>query len=243
MTEVGTLAWARRTDGRLSGRDLAEVLAQAVRSQSALLPQRAAAALGLRKDRLARVDVRDIAIPDTPLARSAVEAAEVMSPPLVAHSHRTYLWGMVLAGHDGMSPDPELLYVASLLHDAGLPQAVSRGTDRCFTLDSAEMAEGIGAPAAVAEAITLHLNPEVERERGPEARMLNAGAALDVVGMRRWEVHPDTIWAVHDRHPRGDFLGALHPLFRAHAAAAPRCRVHALYRFGAFGPMTKLAWR
>ena len=243
MTEVGTLAWARRTDGRLSRRDFAELMAQGVRSQTAMLPGRVAGALGLRKDRLVRADVRDIPIPDSALARSAEEAAEVMSAPLVAHSHRTYLWGMVLAHHDALRPDPEQAYVASLLHDAGLPETVAGGHARCFTLAGADMAERLGAPPEVAEAITLHLNPEVPRDRGGVARVVNAGAALDVVGMRKWELHPETVRAVHDRHPRGDFAGALDPLFRAHKAAVPQGRVAFLYRFGGFSQLLRLAWR
>ena len=124
-SQVGTLEWAQRTRGRLSRAERVAVLTQVVRIQLATMPARAASRLGLRRAGLARLDVRDLRVPDSPPAREAEEVAADAQPDwMLAHAHRTYLWGVVLAAHDGVAFDEELLYIASLLHDAGLPEPV-----------------------------------------------------------------------------------------------------------------------
>jgi hypothetical protein len=210
------------------------MLAQVVRIQLATMPARAAWRLGLRRTGLARLDVRDLRVPDSAPAREAEEVAADAQPDwMLAHAHRTYLWGAVLAAHDAVAFDEELLFIASLLHDAGLPEPAE---NECFTLRSAAAAGGLGMPAerrsVVAEAITMHLNASVPLERGAEAHLLSAGAALDVVGLRLWHVAPGTRAAVVERHPRAEFTPRISAALREHASRAPGCRAHTLLRAG-----------
>ena len=205
---VGTLEWVRRTGGRLSARDKAELVAQGVRRLASELRP---AGLSLRGRARATLDLDAYRPPDTRSAREAEELCrEVSSPCIEAHCHRTHLWAVVLGRHGGIEWDEEALYVACLLHDLGLTERYA-GHDPgagCFTLDSAAGArEALGVWARervdlVAEAITLHVNAFVPLGRGAEAHLLQLGAALDVTGMRAGEVERATREAVVARHPR-----------------------------------------
>src|SRR4051795_12273882 len=236
-------------------------MALGVRSQAVLFARR----LGRSGGRVGRLDPRDVRIPDS---AAAPEAEDVCGggapaggrhpaprfprgaggvwggrPPWVgSHSHRCYLWGAILAAQDGIAFDEEVLYVAALLHDAGMPVAAAEGHDCCFTLDSVLALRALHAPLepqarrrAAEEAIALHLNPAVARERGAEAHLMNAAAALDVLGMRLWEIEPEAKAVVLERHPRHDFKAEWDALCRTHIRAIPRGRVGWLYRYAAFG--------
>ena len=62
-----------------------------------------------------------ITVPDSAIARRASERmADVAAPFLVNHSIRCYGWAVELARHDRLKFDPEILYVAAMLHDVGL---------------------------------------------------------------------------------------------------------------------------
>lgn len=231
MERVGGLSWAERTGGRLSARETVELLLDATQTQVATMPSRVAYTLGLRRDRLA-VDLDEIPVPDTPAAKAAAEACDAQPDFLAAHSYRTYLWGSLLARHDGLAPDPELLWVASLTHDTGLEPAIAAGDETCFTLRSAQVAREIGERAgwareradAAAHAVTMHFNMRVPEDETPEARLVNAGAGVDVAGLRRWEIAPETVAAVVARHPRLGFEKRFPDLLGQHTRHAPRTR-------------------
>ena len=116
------------------------------------------------------------------------EAAEdLLTPVLRNHSHRAYAWAAAIAARHGISFDRELLYLAAMFHDTGLPSPVPHVD---FTVRSAalarEFADRHGVPAdgreLVANAIAMHHSPGVGLESGPEAYLLSAGAAVDVFG-------------------------------------------------------------
>jgi hypothetical protein len=121
------------------------------------------------------------------------------------------------------------------------------GGGRCFTLKGAAGAEShladAGWPAeraaAAAEAITLHLNPAVPLERGPEALLMHDGVLLDAVGLRAWEVQKQAIELVRSRHPRLRFSQEGGRLLADQARAIPRCRTAAALGAG-FGLALKL---
>jgi hypothetical protein len=62
--------------------------------------------------------------------------------PVANHSLRSYLFAVLLAGHEGLRPaadfDPDLLFYACVLHDLGTSPAAG-GTQR-FEVDGADMA-------------------------------------------------------------------------------------------------------
>ena len=63
----------------------------------------------------------DVVVPDTAVALAAAELVRREAPPvLVAHCHRSYLFGALLGTRDGLQWDPEVLFVAAMLHDLGL---------------------------------------------------------------------------------------------------------------------------
>src|SRR3954447_24452497 len=128
MAEIGSVAWLERTRGRLSPREQAELMALGVRSQAVLLARR----LGRSADRVGRLDPRDVRIPDSAAAREAEEGCGGLPRSVGSRSRRCYLWGALLAAGDGITFDEEVLYVAALLHDVGMPVAAAEGHDCCF---------------------------------------------------------------------------------------------------------------
>ena len=59
-----------------------------------------------------------------------------MTPVLLNHSRRAYTWGATIAALQQITFDRELLYVASMFHDTGLPSPVPHVD---FTVRSAEL--------------------------------------------------------------------------------------------------------
>ena len=108
-----------------------------------------------------------------------------------------------------------------------------------------EFARGAGlAPAAqerVAEAITLHVNVSVGLEHGPEAHLLNAGTALDVTGLRYWELPEGAADAVVARYPRLDMKRLIWDVSKTEADAHPECRGNFLDQFLQFGSRVRNA--
>lgn len=223
---VGTLEWARRTHGRLSRRDRAELLLQGARRMLPRFGRRLGAALDLDAYRP----------PDSAAAREAEELCrEVSSPALEEHCYRTHLWGVAIARAERVEYDEEAFYLASLTHDLGLTERF-RGHDpraACFSLDSASGARALvgrhgwaGTRAdTVAESITLHLNAYVPPARGAEAYLLQLGAALDVTGYRFGDVERGTREAILAHHPRHgmkrEFVELMQQEVRVHPASRP----------------------
>ncbi|MGB0092997.1 MAG: hypothetical protein WBP81_10760, partial [Solirubrobacteraceae bacterium] len=59
-----------------------------------------------------RLDLDALRWPDSQLAHDAeAEAREALSPHVLEHSYRTYLFGLVLASIDTVRVDEELAYV------------------------------------------------------------------------------------------------------------------------------------
>jgi hypothetical protein len=221
----------RATDGLLRPTDRARLLAQGVILILRTLPVELRRSLGLRPSGLARFDVAALRVPDTPAACAAERLSSELTPPVAdSHSHRSYVWAAILAAHDGIRYDQELLYVASPLHDLGWadPAQGRPFARRCFTLTGAQAALELEAgqgwdqrrKEAAAEAITLHLNLVVGLRHGPEAHLLHAGTRLDATGYRHWQIASETVGAVLARHPRQGLKEAWCTMMAAQADAA-----------------------
>ncbi|ONI74336.1 diguanylate cyclase [Kribbella sp. ALI-6-A] len=157
--------------------------------------------------------IAGITIPDSPLAVEATELIRETTNPLIFHhSRRVFLFGSLQARALGITPDPELLYVAALFHDAGLVPPY-RSDDQRFELDGADQARAFlldhGYSEADAQtvwiAIALHTTPEVPYKLAPEIAATTAGVETDVLGMRLTNLHKAEIDAVTSAHPRPDF--------------------------------------
>jgi hypothetical protein len=246
--EIGTLDWTRRTNGILSGRERARYMAAALAATGRASPRLLASRLGLRGRGRAGLDEAGLRPPDSKLAREAAEACEELMPRvIVEHNFRSFVYARALGALEAVEHDEELLFVATMYHDAGAMEPDLAEGGRCFTLRGAELAErrlADGGSAgersrAAAEAITLHINPKVTAEQGPEAHLMHGGVLLDAVGLGYWQLERGTIEAVRAKHPRLGFSAEGGGLLRAQGRAIPDCRIAAAFRAG-FGLALRL---
>jgi hypothetical protein len=191
----------------------------------------------MHSGRRSAIDPASLVPPDSVLARDAeVAAQDLLTPALLNHSSRAYTWGAAIAALHGIRFDRELLYLAAMFHDTGIPSPVP---DVDFTVRSAalarEFADNQHVPAdfreLVANAIAMHHTPGVGLESGAEAYLLSAGAAVDVFGLRSNEI-PDAVrQSVIQQYPRVGFKREFTRLLRAEAKQVPRGRAWYLRRF------------
>jgi hypothetical protein len=229
---VGELRWAEQSRGILARSDRLRLLAQGLLVELQSVSGRAQRALGLRPDRLARLDVDAVRFPDSTACREIERLCSETTPPIVFnHSQRSYVWSVILANHDKIRFDQELLYVASMAHDLGFVARPATTEPECFTLVGARAVTALVAPGwderrsrLSAEAITLHLNLRVDLSHGPEAHLLWAGSRLDAVGLRWWDIEPATVAAVLARHPRLQLKQYFVRVFDAETTLTPGSR-------------------
>ncbi|TCC55098.1 HD domain-containing protein [Kribbella pittospori] len=148
------------------------------------------------------------ALPNGSVARAAVEYVRSFeSEPVANHSIRSYLFAVLLAEHEGVDVDTELLFYACVLHDLGT-SASAPGKQR-FEIEGADLAadfltnHGYGAPEtdAVWEAIALHTSPGIAERRGALAYLTRGGVGADF-GIGVDFVTDAQGEAIHRRHPR-----------------------------------------
>ena len=220
-TRLGGIEWARQFGGRLSRTERRRLLAAIVRGQGDYVVTRVRRMTGRVPAGARHLDYADFRPPDSRLARLAEEAAEEQSTHVKGHGYRTWAFGAAFAILDGNEPDPEIFYVASLLHDYGVAAAVA-GED--FVLRSAIRAEHCVADAglddvvalATADAISIHSTAGITVEHdGPAGFYVQAGASADLAGLRCGDLPRSYFTGVHAKHPREGVTRA----FRAHIAA------------------------
>lgn len=208
----GTLEWAIAGDGYMTTRERVREAARSTAVLGSLFAARAATRLGLPARDPVRLDPEALRFPDSTVARQAEEECRAtVSPMLFNHSVRTYLFGLMLAQRDGLKPDLEEFYVASMLHDLTLGE-IHRGFApiECFAARGGLLAREWTAARGwdetrqhtVANAICLHLNAKVDPAFGPEAQLLQAGAGVDTIGLRRRSLDPASVDAILQRYPR-----------------------------------------
>jgi HD superfamily phosphodiesterase len=174
----------------------------------------------------------DMPVPDSSVARRALELIGDSEPAfLVNHSIRSYAWAVALAAIDGLDFDPEILYVAALLHDIGLVPDFDKGG--CFEFDGAEFAEGWALEAgmtrdsalAVRDAIALHMAAEIPASARSESVLLSDSTGTDVRGYRLDQLSMTLVPRVVEAFPRLDFKREFSAQFADQAARKPGCRV------------------
>src|SRR5215207_4653724 len=191
---IGSIGWTERTGGVLTARECLTLARPLLRGELSILAGRLAMVLRMHSGRRSSIDPASLVPPDSPLARDAeVGAQDLLTPALLNHSSRAYTWGAAIAALHGITFDRELLYLAAMFHDTGIPSPVP---DVDFTVRSAALAreftDSHHVPAdireLVANAIAMHYTPGVGLESGAEAYLLSAGAAVDVFGLRSNEI-------------------------------------------------------
>src|SRR3954465_9327964 len=96
--------------------------------------------LRMHSGRRSSIHPASLVPPDSFLARDAeVAAQDLLTPPLLNHSSRAYTWGAALAALHGITFDRELLYLAAMLDDTGIPSPVPHVD---FTVRSAAVTRG-----------------------------------------------------------------------------------------------------
>lgn len=231
---IGSIEWARQTDGLLlTRRERTAMFQQAAQYAAHSLSSKIPAKLGRPRRPRARLDLAKLRLPDTAAAKDAeAMISERLAPVWVQHSYRTYVWAYVIGRHDDLDFDEEVLYVASLLHDVSLADSNTAVRQRCFSLSAAECAAALTDRAGwsgarqhlISDAITRHVNLWIPPTEEPEAYLLHVGTKLDVVGLRYADLDPRLVKDVIARYPRSNFKSAFRPKMRAHGAAVPDSR-------------------
>ncbi|MEV4442862.1 HD domain-containing protein [Streptomyces sp. NPDC049577] len=152
----------------------------------------------------------DLVVPDSAACSAAREVAGAYcSPALLNHSIRSYLWAAAHATAHDIAFDPELLYVASLLHDLGLVPAFDSHTvpfEEAGGHVAWVFAAAAGWPAErrerVSQVIVRHMWSSVDVARDPEGHLLEYSTSLDISG-RGVDALPEGLRAeVLARYPR-----------------------------------------
>jgi hypothetical protein len=245
--QIGTLDWARATSGKLTGSERSAFLAPALRQSLAYAVGRLRLVMGLRRADAAAIDLDSFALPDSKLTRECeAEARETLSPATLEHSYRSFLYGLALAGLDGVEVDAEHLYATALLHDIALE---TRDPGCCFAVRGALTMRDVALRAGVddatartlAEGIAHHITPGVGYELGPLAPLLQCGAMLDLTGLRLWELQPGFVEAVQQRHPRHGAKHSIGAFWRDEARGFPQGRAAFVERIFRFSLLVRLA--
>ncbi|MFF4154286.1 HD domain-containing protein [Streptomyces sp. NPDC001651] len=157
--------------------------------------------------------IAGVEIPETAAVAEATRLIQKMTSPFIYHhSRRVFAFGAIHAQRLGLEPDPELLYLSAMFHDAGLLTPFSDVEQR-FEVDGADHARKFmlknGFPASAADvvwtAIALHTTPGIPGRMGPEIAATNLGVLTDVIGLGVDDLDRGQVDEIHAVHPRGDF--------------------------------------
>ena len=174
------------------------------------------------------------------------QAQRRLSPTLLNHSYRTYVFGAALGTVEHIDVDQELLFAAAMLHDIGLAEP-ARPAD--FTLASARVARDVAETVGLSTAATETIRSAITMHHTPGVTTDGRGRRLPAVGRRRRRRHGSAVLEIAIRRarrgrrerPRLGFKREFSAAFRAEAAAVPAGRARLLRRYGAFDLAIKLA--
>jgi hypothetical protein len=183
----------------------------------------------------------DELLPDeTAAVRGAREAARAYSSPaLFHHAARSYLWAASHGRAERIAFDPELLYVAAMLHDLGLVEAFD--THRTAFEEAGGdvgwvLAAGAGWPDArrtrVKEIIVRHMWGEVDPAADAEGYLLNVATGFDISGQNPDAWSAELRAEVLRRHPRLELPEEFLAAFEDQARRKPGCAAAAAVASG-----------
>ncbi|MBQ0963051.1 HD domain-containing protein [Streptomyces sp. RK23] len=168
-------------------------------------------------------------MPGTAAAAAALDVATAyLSPALLNHSLRAYLWAAARGTADGVPFDPELLYVAALFHDIGLVPVFDSHTvafEEAGGHVARVFAAGAGWPAErrarLSDVIVRHMWPRVDVATDPEGHLLARATATEIVGTEA-DAYPSRFRdEVLERCPRLDLAASFLACFQDQAERKP----------------------
>ncbi|TKK76984.1 HD domain-containing protein [Kribbella jiaozuonensis] len=132
----------------------------------------------------------DLAIPATAASSAALEvASSYLTPALLSHSRRVYLWAAAFGEQEGIQYDAELLFAAAMFHDIALAPEFDSHTvsfEEAGGHVARVFAAGAGWPGErrerLGEVIVRHMVPDTDVTVDPEGHLISRAAALDIVG-------------------------------------------------------------
>lgn len=228
---TGDYAWGLRTRGDLRWIDKMLLLWQVVMERS--MHRR-------KKARITTYLPEDVTLPDSGLVKNTLQFLhDTHRTFLVNHCVRTYLFAHAIGKNESLRFDPEVLTVASLLHDVGLTDlpTTKKKECRCFAVAGAafvgEFLEhesvDIHKTKIIQDAIALHLNIRVPSKL-PEAYLLNKGASVDVIGRYLNRFDQQFVHQVLYQYPRLQFKVEIQKLMSEQCARSPHSRIAFLCR-------------
>ena len=181
-----------------------------------------------RTPRLPR-EIAGITLPDSEIARKAVDLAFRVSPAVVqTHVVRTFVFGSLVGKARGSRYDDELFFLGAVLHDLGLT-AEFRASERFEVVgaDAADAflkAEGVDPRRReiIWDAIALHTSVGIASRKRPEIALVHIGAGVDVLGIELDKLPPQLVAATIEALPRHDFKSAFFATLVETLAKAPQ---------------------
>ncbi|MFC6159992.1 HD domain-containing protein [Kribbella jiaozuonensis] len=136
------------------------------------------------------ITTSDLAIPATAASSAALEvASSYLTPALLSHSRRVYLWAAAFGEQEGIQYDAELLFAAAMFHDIALAPEFDSHTvsfEEAGGHVARVFAAGAGWPGErrerLGEVIVRHMVPDTDVTVDPEGHLISRAAALDIVG-------------------------------------------------------------
>ena len=246
-TDLGTHAWVERTGGRLTAAERRSLLLPLARTHATNAAGRLSMLLRVNSGRRAPVTTSapDAGLGPDPRGRgrgpapAQPGAAEPLLPDVRVRRRprraaRTWTWTGSCCSR------PRCCTTSGCR-----PPCPQVDFTRASARVARDVAEQVGLSTAATDtlrtAITLHHSPGVTLAHGPVAYLLSAGAGLDVVGLRSWQLPPDLLAAVLAEYPRDGFKREFSAAFRTEATRVPDGRARFLRRYGAFDLAIKAA--
>jgi hypothetical protein len=147
-------------------------------------------------------------LPDSELCKSTIEYTRHVSEPfLFHHVMRSAIFADLIGRQRKLKFDPEILCVATVLHDLGLTKLAS--VQARFELEGADAAKEFLAKRGmhessietVWEAIALHTTPEIPLRRSPEVALCHLGIGADLAFIPLGVISDDELDEVLEAYP------------------------------------------
>ena len=149
-----------------------------------------------------------ILVADTPLVRRALEYAQARSEPfLFNHAVRSWLFAVRLGQLQVTAHDPEVLAVATLLHDLGLTDCCTG--PRRFEIEGADAAREFARQSGVDErraqliwdGVALNSTPSIGLHKETEVALCTAGVGVEF-GFQYDRIPPGEMRSILAAFPR-----------------------------------------